>query len=287
MISLLLPERALREGLETARAAWPDLHVPDEVFLAYVNERVGDAPEAALRNIADLYLACACARGESAAIALLEQLYLTAEVEAACRRASHLDQDDLKQRVRAKLFVKPALKIAAYAGRSSLRTWLRAVIGRLAIDASRERPRDAAGAEVDFREVACGGDDPDRVLLKQMYGQALEHAFHRASERLSSRDKNLLRYALSEGLNIDQIGRIYNVHRATAFRWLRQARESLVEHIRAIFVAQMKMSDSEFDSVLRLVMSQFDVTIARAFGDGGRNSGEGPRAVGEGGGAEP
>jgi hypothetical protein len=42
----------------------------------------------------------------------------------------------MRQRVRAKLFVGPSPKIASYAGRSSLRTWLRAVVGRLIMSAT-------------------------------------------------------------------------------------------------------------------------------------------------------
>jgi transposase len=37
-----------------------------------------------------------------------------------------------------------------------------------------------------------------------------------------------LRYHHVDGLNIDEIGAIYRVHRVTAFRWLEKAKEQLV-----------------------------------------------------------
>jgi RNA polymerase sigma-70 factor (ECF subfamily) len=220
------------------------------------------------RNAADLFLACACASGDPIAMATLEHSYFPAEVDAACRRTGFVDPEEMRQRVRAKLFVGPQPKIASYAGRSSLRTWLRAVIGRMIIDASRERPRDVAASENDFSGLPCTRDDPDRRLLKETYQEALEAAFVDAAERLSDKDKNLLRYGLSEGLNIDQIGRIYGVHRVTAARWLQKARASFLEQIQAVVMERLKISASEFDSVLRIAMSQFDVTIARVFGGG-------------------
>ncbi len=273
-VSSLALNHALALNLEKARAVWPSVHVSDDTFLAYVAQRLSSngaiETELVERNAADLFLACACSQGDAAAMAALEGRYFADEVDAPCRRSSNIEPEEIRQRVRVKLFVGPPPKIAAYAGRSSLRTWLRAVIGRLVIDASRERPRDVPGPEVDSSDLACGRDDPDRSLLKQTYQEALEAAFVHAAERLSLREKNLLRYGLSEGLNIDQIGRIYSVHRVTAARWLQKARASFVEHIQAVMMERLKMSASEFDSVLRLVMSQIDVTIARVFSGGER-----------------
>jgi RNA polymerase sigma-70 factor (ECF subfamily) len=257
--------------LKQARQAWPAVQISDHAFLSYVEERLppeGSADaELLVRNAPDLFLACSCAHGDGAAIRALEALYFSDEVDAPCRRSGTVAPEEMRQRVRAKLFVGPSPKIASYAGRSSLRTWLRAVIGRLVIDAVRSRPRDIPAPEGDFLDLACGSDDPDRRLLKQTYRGALEEAFSVAASRLSPKDKNLLRYGLSEGLSIDQIGRIYGVHRVTAARWLQKARATFAENIQAAMIERLKMSPSEFDSVLHLVMSQIDVTIARVFHD--------------------
>lgn len=268
-VSALADDARIAHGLGAARAAWPGIRISDEVFFHYVVERMSTDGlvdiEPVAQNTQDLFLACACSSGDQAAIAAFEELYFVLEVDAACRRSSNVAPDEVRQRVRAKLFVGPSPKITLYAGRSSLRAWLRAVVGRLVIDVSREAPRDVPSPESDFRDLAASGDGPDGILIKQTYQEALEEAFGQAAARLSDRDKNLLRYGLAEGLTIDQIGRIYGVHRVTAARWLQKARESFVEHVQAVMMERLKLSASEFDSVLRLVLSQIDVTMARVF----------------------
>jgi RNA polymerase sigma-70 factor (ECF subfamily) len=264
-------------NLKNARAAWPDVRISDERFFAFVAERlVTDGVldvDLVDRYATDLFLACACAQGDSVAIAIVEEQYFSAEVDAPCRRSGVITPEEMRQRVRTKLFVGPEPRIASYAGRSSLRAWLRAVIGRLVIDVSRERPRDVPTPDGDFSGVIATGDDPDLRLVKQTYQEALEVAFVHAADRLSPRDKNILRYGLAEGLNIDQIGAIYGVHRVTAHRWLQQARASFADQIRAVMMERLKMSPSEYGSVVRLVMSQFDVTIARVFaGNSGKET---------------
>jgi RNA polymerase sigma-70 factor (ECF subfamily) len=268
-ISSLTRTNVVSQNLKKARADWPGIRVSDEAFCAYVAERLVSNGvldrELVERNTADLFLACACSHRDAVAISVLEHLYFASEVDAPSRRSGRIAPEEMRQRVRAKLFVGPSPKIASYGGRSSLRTWLRAVIGRLVIDAIRECPRDVPTPEVAFSGMACASDDPDVRLVKHTYQEALEAAFVHAADRLSPRDKNLLRYGLSEGLNIDQIGRIYGVHRVTAARWLQQARASFVEHVQVVVMERLKMSESEFGSVLRLVLSQIDVTIARVF----------------------
>jgi len=261
-------EAALFANVNSARVHWPDVDVSDEAFAAYVRERIETAglePERAVKHTADLYLACACARGDAGAIRLLERLYFAEEVDPPARRSGVITPEEMRQRLRAKLFVGPEPKIVSYAGRSSLRSWLRAVVGRLVIDAKRELPREAPAQESSVFEQASPAKDPDHLLAKHLYQEALEAAFVAAADRLSARDKNLLHYGLSAGLNIDQIGRIYGVHRVTAARWLQKARAAFVHEIRAVMTTRFRLSESEFDSVLRLVLSQVDVTIARVF----------------------
>jgi RNA polymerase sigma-70 factor (ECF subfamily) len=248
--------------LKSASAALPDVRVSAERFAAFIAEL---EPELAEKNGTDLVLAFACAEGDTAAMAIVEQTYFATEVDAPCRRAGIVAPEEMRQRVRTKLFVGPPPRIASYGGRSSLRAWLRAVIGRLVIDAARERPREVPTDDDKFTGVAGVEADPDRRFAQESYQQALEAAFELAATRLSPREKNLLRYALADGLNIDQIGAIYGVHRVTAHRWVTAARVALTEQIRGVMMERFKMSASEYNSVVRLVMSRVDVTIARIF----------------------
>jgi RNA polymerase sigma-70 factor, ECF subfamily len=83
-------------------------------------------------------------------------------------------------------------------------------------------------------------------------------------KRLS--DRVLIRLQVGEGMSIDQLSVIYAVTRATAARWLVRARESVLESARAEMKAQLGLSESECDSLLRLVRTCLDVSILRHLG---------------------
>src|SRR5262245_34126945 len=105
---------AIAAAFEEARTAWPDVQVGHDVFATFVAEHLSSEgvldTEALERNALDLYLACACSHGNEAAISALEGLYFADEVDARCRGSNDPHKDDLRQRVRAKLFVGPAPK---------------------------------------------------------------------------------------------------------------------------------------------------------------------------------
>jgi hypothetical protein len=50
------------------------------------------------------------------------------------------------------------------------------------------------------------------------------------------------------------------VHRVTAFRWLRDARELLLERTRARFMASTQIAPSEIESVMRSLATSLTVS---------------------------
>ena len=73
----------------------------------------------------------------------------------------------------------------------------------------------------------------------------------------------MLRLRLLDGLNIDQIGGIYGVHRATVARWIASAREQVLAGTRRELENMLDISDSEFDSLVKLVQSRIDLSISQ------------------------
>ena len=69
--------------------------------------------------------------------------------------------------------------------------------------------------------------DPELLHLKQHYREAFRAAFASAMTSLSSEERVLLRQHFIDGLNIDEIAALHHIHRATAARWLAQARETI------------------------------------------------------------
>ena len=72
----------------------------------------------------------------------------------------------------------------------------------------------------------------------------------------------LLRLYHVDDLTIDQVGAIYGVHRVTAFRRITRARERLVAGTRRALQTSLAITPTELDSVMRLIHSQLDISVA-------------------------
>jgi RNA polymerase sigma-70 factor (ECF subfamily) len=264
-------EARLAALVEEGRAAWPQVALPPETFVQDVAARIasGRRPPTDLGELrgADLYLACACARGDARAIALFEERFF-GDLAAALGtvRLSPAKLDELKQLLRNDLFVsrdRSPAGISRYSGSGDLRAWLRVTAVRAALKILRTEKRHApAGDEAMLQDLASD-DDPELSHMKRIYRPAFREAFQGALESLSTREQNLLRQHVVDRLSIDELGALYQVHRATAARWVEGAREALVKRVRERFMKRVRVSRAECDSIMRLVHSQLDATIRR------------------------
>jgi RNA polymerase sigma-70 factor (ECF subfamily) len=271
-------EAALSAALDAAHAEWPELQVSDGAFLGHLGGHiqahighVTGGPSELVRVIAelrapDLYVAHAASSGDSRAIAAFERKYFD-ELDVALRRMLSAAQiDDVKQILRRQLFVRDGdgpPRLASYGGRGDVRGWLRVTAVRAGLKILRKERHDVLGEDERLAELPAGGEDPELEHMKRTYGPAFKAAFASAFKSLSSRERLLLRQQVLDGLNIDQIGAQYQVHRATAARWLERARETLLEGTRAALTAELKVSETECESIMRLAQSQLHVSIRR------------------------
>jgi RNA polymerase sigma-70 factor (ECF subfamily) len=266
-------EGVLRDILEEARAAWPEIELDPEDFLPYLAERLPADAEAerALLEIraADLYLACACVRGLERAMQAFEtQCY--PEIHAALLRRDPSGQlEDIKQTLYQKLFLgdeEHRPKIGQYAGRGDLRSWVCVTAVREAIDLLRKLKHEQPLDDSALVELTSPDEDQELHYLKRLYREEFKVAFQQALGALSARERTVLRYNLLDGLNIDQIGAIYNVHRATVARWIAAAREGLLAKTREVLMERLRVDQTEFESIMRLIQSHFDVSIHHFLG---------------------
>src|SRR5438105_15650331 len=81
--------RHVRAAFAAAAAAWPDLAITEGDFAAYLVARAGGEDEAAIEraHAADLFLACACSRGDEAAMRALEREHF-GEIDRALRKVT-------------------------------------------------------------------------------------------------------------------------------------------------------------------------------------------------------
>src|ERR1019366_3379836 len=161
-------EGRLARTIARARAAWPGISVQDGVFLRHLGERV-PAERLERAFVEDLYLACACARGDVRAIEVFDQKYFG--VLATGLAAKGIDEsvaDEVVQRLRTQVFVVGnggRAKIADYAGKGPIRGWLHVAGVRLA---SKLRRAEANRATV-ARDAAAEGvpaDDPEFATIR-------------------------------------------------------------------------------------------------------------------------
>jgi RNA polymerase sigma-70 factor (ECF subfamily) len=261
--------------LAAAHAAWPEIALPEEAFVAHLGARLptdGSASRAlAAVHAADLWLALACARGDAKALRAFEAQY-GREIPAALSRmrAPHEKIDEVKQRVMEKLFVasEGALpKIADYAGRGPLVAWLRAVIVHTAVSLERKDRHEPRPADEDDALVEDATNDPELDQIRARYAPAFKEAFHAALATLTSQERNVLRLHIVDELNIDQIGQVYSVHRATVARWIAAAREALVKRTEASLRAKFGANEAEVKSLTRLCRSHVDLSLMRVLAD--------------------
>jgi RNA polymerase sigma-70 factor (ECF subfamily) len=259
-------EPLLAQMVAEARTALEGLRFEEAWLIARFAGCLPEGPlEKALRQLrpADLALASLCAAGDEAAVAHATARY-RAPLERALEQKGFGDVvDDVLQQALERAFVGPNPDIAGYAGRGSLRRWLQTLAVRTALNVRRGHEREALYENDRLFERATEGDDPEVDNLKRLYRGAFKHAFQQAFSSLDARERNVLRYLYLDHLNIDDIGRIYGVHRATVARWREKARRQLNKETRRIFANEHRLSGRELDSIVQLIESQMEVSLSR------------------------
>jgi RNA polymerase sigma-70 factor (ECF subfamily) len=247
-----------RRGLE----AWPEVAVAPERFAAFVAERAADG-EVPTERAAELYIVCACADGDGAALRRFEDAYFGDARAAIARVTSEaVIADEALQHLRGRLFVaeRRLPGIAGYGGRGDLRGWLRVAATRAALEILRaRRSSDGDGA---LERLADAAADPEVALMRREYGAAAGEALLEAFAELEARERNLLRQYFVDGLNIDALGTLYGVHRATAARWVEKARAALERRTRARLRERLGVSRSTLESIVRMVGSDLHANLS-------------------------
>lgn len=250
------------EAWASARAAWPGIEVGEAEFAVWVEERRAGA-ELAQLNTRDLYLACACSRGDAAALQAFDAQFAPSIATALASMKMRDDHgDEIRQRLRTKLFVGERPRIASYSGRGELGGWVRASAVREAIDLQRGHRREVPMADplpaLDSVPLA----DPALAALKEQYKIPMKAAFAAALGALAAADRALLRYKYIDGASLDEIATIIGAHRATVARKLKAIRDELAAGTRERLIAALGLAPADAESIIRLVHSQVDASLS-------------------------
>jgi RNA polymerase sigma factor (sigma-70 family) len=182
-------------------------------------------------HVKDLALACACAEGTELAWDHFVREFRPVLYRSADALAPGGSARDLADSVYAELFGlekrdgERRSLFRYYHGRSSLATWLRAVLAQRHVDRIRaERRLDPIEDEASYPAAATNPeDDPDRPRFLALVRLALL----RAIATLADRDRLRLGCYYGQALTLAETGRLLNEHEATVSRQLARTRKAI------------------------------------------------------------
>jgi len=236
-------------------------------------------------RLEDLALACACALGIEAAW----EHFIREQRPALYRAADALDPGggarELADSLYAELYglkskdgVRQSL-FRYFHGRSTLATWLRAVLAQRHVDRVRGNRRlEPLPDETPAPDRAA--DEPDRARYLRLVRTSLAHAI----SALSPRDRFRLRCYYAEQLTLAQTGRLLREHEATVSRQLARTRRAIRQAVEVGLRGDEGLNDVQIARCFECVMEDtgpIDLT-KMLDADAGRKESERDRSLQEG-----
>jgi RNA polymerase sigma-70 factor, ECF subfamily len=245
---------ALATATKSAAAAWPDVHIPAEHFVGYLAERA-DATLAPLEAIerlalADLYLACGCARGDAAAIEPFVTTY-GPKLRAGLTRLDPTPAfvDEVMTELHEALL--GGGKITQYRGRAPLEVWLNASAARRALThKGLAKPFDDLAEIAAAERSGAPANDHLRLRYPNGFGQAITDGVTQALAQLTTDDRQLLRAHLVDDFPLRKLAHIRGVNVNTIARALATARASIRDQIRATLAARNDLPPEDITAVV-------------------------------------
>jgi RNA polymerase sigma-70 factor (ECF subfamily) len=258
-------ENAVRQMFLEGQRKWPLVKLGFESFSGHCSRVLGSVQDDdAQREGADLYLCCACAEAQPEALRAFELESMGVAKAAIARIDRDVDfVQDTFQEVWNKLLLGADAKVKQYAGRGPLKAWVRVTATRVALDRRRARGRHAEHQVELTERLAAEAVSPEALLTKARFGPAFVRALKAAVLALSARERNVLRMHVGGRCSIDEIGRAYGIHRATAARWIERARAQIYESVREeLCVRNDQLTASEFKSLATMMGSELELSLS-------------------------
>ena len=253
---------AIQLAARAGRAAWPGVDLPVEAFAQHV-QRTGARPVDLIQHGGDLYLACAAARGDTRAVRVVERELLPGLAGPLARlNVPRISVADVLQDVALVVLAGPRPAIASYSARSALATWLRAVAMRTAVSALRQSKAPPL-AELVMDELVDAGEDVELRATRRRFSVDVQRALDASLENLPRRSRTILRMHYVDGLNIDAIGAVYRVHRATVARWLLAIRAEIVAQLRQRLDLGREATSADLRSLVSALHADIQLSLSR------------------------
>lgn len=224
----------------------------------------GQSPDAdtvrrylAALHLEDLALACACAAGLDEAWQHFVLTYRPALYRAADALGPGGGARDLADSLYADLFGladagQRRSLLTYFHGRSSLTTWLRAVLAQRHVDRLRAHRRTVALPDDESAGVLVApgaGPDPERNRFLSLMRAALAYAL----ARLMPKDRLRLACYYAQRMTLAQVGRLLGEHEATVSRQIAAARKALRVSMEHHLRNEAHLGTSEVEECFRCV----------------------------------
>lgn len=217
-------------------------------------------------HLDDLALACGCAAGDEAAW----EHFVREHRPVLYRAADALDATggarELADSIYGELFERSLFRY--FHGRSSLATWLRAVLAQRHVDRIRALrrvgplPDDEAAASVGPAEASP--DTPSVAADRRRCVELVQLALTRALAELPARDRVRLACYYAQQLTLAETGRLLSEHEATCSRQLAKTRKALRMGIESRLRSEHGLSDAAIaDCVSSVTDDPGELDLAR------------------------
>jgi RNA polymerase sigma-70 factor (ECF subfamily) len=221
--------------------------VPRERFAEALERSAERGADLRALHLEDLALACGCAAGNEAAW----EHFIREHRPTLYRAADALDPTggsrDLADGIYGELFERSLFRY--FHGRSSLSTWLRAVLAQRHVDRLRAGSRLEPLPDDDSRPSAgpaeAGPYDPEPEHARPRYVSAMRDALSRAVSALPPRDRLRLACYYAQGLTLAETGKLVGEHEATCSRQLARTRKTLRGEIERVLRTEGRLSEAE------------------------------------------
>jgi RNA polymerase sigma-70 factor (ECF subfamily) len=208
-------------------------------------------------HLADVALACACAAGDERAW----EYFIAEHRPVLYRAADALDRSGGAREIADSLYAElyglkgegeRASLFRYFHGRSSLATWLRAVLAQRFVDRVRVERRLSPLDEEVAASIPDGkrGPDTERLRFAALVSQALRGAL----ARLDAKDRLRLRAYYEQDLTLAQVGRLTGEHEATVSRQIAKARKALRADVERQLRTESRLSEADLARGLASMM---------------------------------
>lgn len=223
-------------------------------------------------HVEDLALALGCQAGHEGAWWAFVGRHRPRLYAAARSIAGEQDAQDLAGSIYGELY---GLKERAgqrrslfryYHGRSSLPTWLSAVLAQRHVDSLRAAARLEPLDEV-RHEVAASKDslhsDPEARLVRRRYVAILTRVVRAALAELQPRDRLRLAHYYLDGLTLAQAAALFGEHESTASRKLERTRQGLRSRIEETLRDEYRFDEAAVRECLAVGIEGWTVDLSK------------------------